>query len=487
MANFAQALGSNLAYAVEGEKINLDLEERQQQIAAQKMNMLQAQQQQQQQQKQQDTQQGISQYMQAQMQKDSTIASDPLKIAQLYDQAGAQAMVKGDFKDAEMFGAFSKSARQDAQQQQALIGQKQQAAKESLANAALDFQQAPTAAAADALARAAVNAGVPPSQIPPPGPKLAAFALSHATDAESSKNRLDAASTMQAAARIAEAKAAKDKEDKQLRQQEMSQTAHYQNGMLAAAQVKAAQDRKSEALLTEERQIRVEEARAKQEFGTEKHQALAEATIRAVSTGILDLKKVAELGAGQTGSPFQGLSDKNLMDAFIKTSGTSLTDSQTQMYNSSMSGLGMSLALGEMATSGGGKPSQALMNHFQTSVEAHPGDSPSTAAYKYALVADRFRNLLENTGKVRDPAKQKSRESAEAWLETAPTASQVIASVRKHKGEAAADKIVQQGGTMQQQLDSMVAANAAENPTPTPASDGLSQSDNDLINKYLKK
>src|SRR5258706_4691958 len=146
MPNFMQAMGQGLGVGIQGQQVNMDLEAKQQQLAMQKMQLLQAQQQQQQQQKQQDTQQGISQYMQAQMQKDSTIASDPMKIAQLYDQAGAQAMVKGDFKDAEMFGAFSKSARQDAQQQQVLIGQKQQAAKESLANAALDFQQAPTAA-----------------------------------------------------------------------------------------------------------------------------------------------------------------------------------------------------------------------------------------------------------------------------------------------------------------------------------------------------
>jgi hypothetical protein len=138
-----------------------------------------------------------------------------------------------------------------------------------------------------------------------------------------------------------------------------------------------------------------------------------------------NLEQMGRFGAGTTQSPFVHLTDHDAVDA-IKTAGThALTPEQTQMFESSTSGL--ALELGRIATAGGGRTAnESQIQEIQKQITPRSGDTTLTAAYKLSTAAQMALTRLQASPEPTDPKVKASWDNTIATLQKYPDPDKIL-------------------------------------------------------------
>jgi hypothetical protein len=401
LGNLALAAGRNILYGQEFQKKQADLELEKQQVQMGQMAMQQAQ-------RQQQTQQAVGGFLASEAAKDQSNVTDPAKASQLYQKAAGMALQQGDFVSANTMEELAKGKLNEAKEQAQVVAQQQQVKKEALANAAEDYSANPTADGAKDLMRKAVDAGIPPSQIPQPGtPQWETWKNQQTLAGKTSAQKADYLREVN--------KANDDRQEKQrefnIREREV-QSHNRETAMLRESMIQIDRER-----LADSRQARADKAEEKapttKTIGNATYQydpskklegardtadpawvklgeKLTSQQIQGVSRGSFAAAEITRsLGTalkfdpGTTTGPFAHLGAKSPMEAMVKVGANALTPAQFQSMNVNAAGLGNQISSLE-ASLGGRMAAGTQQAHLQDMAVPQPGDSGYTAAYKIA-------------------------------------------------------------------------------------------------------
>lgn len=472
LTNLGLAAGRNILYGQEFQEKQAELDLRKQQVAMGQMAMQQAQ-------RQQQTQQAVGSFLASEAAKDQSNVTDPVKAAQDYQKAAAIALQNGDFTSANTMGELAKGKLNEAKEQSAVLAQQQQKKKEDLAETAEGYAANPTPEAARSLMQKAVDAGVPPSQIPMPGTPQWGSWVNQQTLA--SKTAAQQADFKQKAY---EMDANRQEKQREFKERELDRQAQRQQ--TALLRESAAEDRKMRLDMERERLDMAKEKAAAGPKQSANQIAANNAIVASASEGLRGLKNIGAMSSDATAGPFAGLHDGTILDTIAKTGSQILTPTDMQIYHVAAAGMGLEVA--RTLTLGGGRgANQSLINEMQSIVEVKPGESKATALFKFSNAADIIRNRLSTLPDTPDPKVAAQRKELEADLDKIPTPQQVLASVKTQKERdhllgiqgSMADLAGQVAGSTQ--LPGGADAGAGSNAPPIPAN---IQS---LVDKYRSK
>jgi hypothetical protein len=439
IGGFLQGLG--LAYGnslIQG----VNLEQKQAQADLMKTEAQQAQMQSQQMQQEMQTRKSIGAFIQSQTQLEGADSANPLNQAKMYTKAAGLAASQGDLASAQEMSGLARQAQQDGIEQTKALAQQQAQKKEALATAADNLPDNPSQDQVSDLVRKAVDAGVDPLSIPKPGtPALMTWV---------NQQKLAGMSSTQRAEFVQKAADAKQRRDQQwqehednvdLRKSQMQQTAQFRE-MEIGLRRDAMADRtakgpqtldigsakyeydpdsklKGERLATDPRYVKLGDKTTAQQVRDSN--MLAGAGAEAAR----NLEQMGRFGAGTTQSPFVHLTDHDAVDA-IKTAGThALTPEQTQMFESSTSGL--ALELGRIATAGGGRTAnESQIQEIQKQITPRSGDTTLTAAYKLSTAAQMALTRLQASPEPTDPKVKASWDNTIATLQKYPDPDKIL-------------------------------------------------------------
>lgn len=217
--SFFQQVGQNAGNAFllqqKTDEQNAEIALKQQQVQTNKMSMLA-------QERKLKTQQTVQDFISANQAEDKATVDNPLNAGATYSKAADLALRGGDFTGAKELMGLATEKVQLAKGARAEVEAKIQTSKDNLSTTADSFLRAPTIEGADAVAKAAIAAGVNPVTIPAPNtPDFAAWAKAQTAAALSGKDRFQAVEKArefdQAAADRKEAQAARLEEQRQAR------------------------------------------------------------------------------------------------------------------------------------------------------------------------------------------------------------------------------------------------------------------------------
>lgn len=446
IGGFLQGLG--LAYGnslIQGTA----LEQKQAQADLMKQEAAQSQMQTQQMQQEMQTRKSIGAFIQSQTQLEGADAANPLNQAKMYTKAAGLAASQGDLASAQEMSGLARQAQQDGIEQTKVLVQQQAQKKEALATAADNLPDNPSQDQVSDLVRKAVDAGVDPLSIPKPGtPALMTWVNQQKLAGMTSSQR---AEFVQKAADLKANRDMKWQEHEDsvgLRQAQMQQTAAFREDSLALRASEDAVRNADRADKAKNPQVidiggtkweRDPDMKLKGERNptdptlvklgdkppTAQQQRDSNMLAGAGAEAARNLEQMGRFGAGTTQSPWVHLTDHDAIDA-IKATGThALTPEQTQMFESSTSGL--ALELGRIATAGGGRTANnSQIQEIQKQITPRSGDTNLTAAYKLSTAAQMALTRLQASPEPTDPKVKASWDATIATLQKYPDPDQIL-------------------------------------------------------------
>ncbi len=479
LGNLGLAAGNNI---IEGQQLDAQrasTELKQQQVQMNKMSMLA-------QQKQQQNQQQIGAYIASEAQKDSSIVTDPQKMAATYEKAAGMALQTGDFAGAEEMSKLASGKLQESKDAAVVAQQQQQVKKESLASAADDYAANPSPEASKALVQKAVDAGVSPLSIPAPGtPAFKAWSTQQQLASKTASQRADFVQKAYEADTNRRERQQEHQDSLAERDATRRQTAAYQAGLLDLRRSEAA-DRQGRAPTTKDVAGSTYEwdptgqkkgDRNLPDTGwvkiggvklTSTQNAQNNAIVASASEGMRGLRIIGAMDNDTTAGPFAGLHDGTILDAIAKTGTNAVTPADMQIYHTATAGMGLEIAR-TMTLGGGRGANQATINEMQNIVEGHSGDTQATLLFKYANAADIIRNRLSTLPDTDDPKVKAQRTQLEKDLAKIPEPTDILKSVKDPKQREHLLGIQGNMATTAQQMASEAAQPATGISTNTPS------------------
>ena len=404
----------------------------------------------QQMQKEMQTQKSLGAFIQSQTQLDGADATNPLNQAKMYNKAAGLAASQGDFASAQEMTTLAKNATQDAQEAQVAQVKQQQVKKEDLANTADEFAANPTRDGAMELAKKAIAAGVNPATIPPNLNTVEGMAWVN----QQKLAGMDSKAKAEFVQKAADIKANRDMKWQEhedsvgLKKAQMQQTAAFREDSLALRASEDTVRNADRADKAKNPQVidiggtkweRDPDMKLKGERNptdptlvklgdkppTAQQQRDSNMLAGAGAEAARNLEQMGRFGAGTTQSPWVHLTDHDAIDA-IKATGThALTPEQTQMFESSTSGL--ALELGRIATAGGGRTAnESQIQEIQKQITPRSGDTNLTAAYKLSTAAQMALTRLQASPEPTDPKVKTSWDATIATLQKYPDPDKIL-------------------------------------------------------------
>lgn len=408
------------------------------------------------------SQKEIGQFLQQQSASDAATWQDPLKSATAYDKASDLAIAHGDFKTAGLMSDLAKGKRADALEAQKAVTAQAHAANEDAATAAYDLEANPTQANLDALVQKATKAGVNPKDIPAPGtPAFQTWLKGMETRAMDSKSRAELIQKTDKANEDRLARIEAHKDNVALREQQMKQTAAYQNSSLELRKILVAStlERNKQSALDRENKgpnvktfqgpegegqyqwdpsgkitsgTRDLEDKGWVKIGGEKLTAQQKSGIsRAFASGseiARQLHQINEFPADTRANPFGEIGAGNVSDALLKTGSNVLSPAQTRMLGVTMGGLGVE-AGNLLSAMGGRTPNHSTQMELQAITTPQPGDDGYTVAYKLANTKHMLLTYLDNL--PGNAANSKQAQKIRDQLKDIPDPEQVQAAAKR--------------------------------------------------------
>ena len=401
-----------------------------------------AQMQNQQMQQQMKTQKDIGAFIKSQTDLEGADAALPMNQARMYSKASGLAAAVGDLTSAKELTDLSKQATQEGIEQTKALASQQAVKKETLATTASALPDQPNQEQMADLVRKAVDAGVDPLTIPPPGtPALMAWKN------DMKLAGMDSAKKAEFIQKGADMKLNRDQREKdhmdnvQTNRSRDQATAVYREG-LRMDRREAAQDRAQKAPQT------IDVGAAKYEYDpdskvtgdrlatdpryvklgnkvstTQENNTVA--TGKAAANVSRDLDQMGRFPTGTANSPFSHITDHDFLSSIEKTGSNALTPEQVQMFGTSTGG--MSTELGRVLTIGAGRgANQSLINEVKTFTTPNAGDTNLEAAYKMATAAQMVKTTMENTPPPSDQSVRKGWEATLAKVSSFPSPEEIL-------------------------------------------------------------
>jgi hypothetical protein len=198
------------------------------------------------------------------------------------------------------------------------------------------------------------------------------------------------------------------------------------------------------------------------------------------------LGRIAELNANLTEGTFSKMGDKHTyLGSLMAVGGNKATTAQQQDLAIAMKGMGQEAAV--IATMGTGRgPTQSLKDEFNSMIAPQAGDTNFAIQFRYANLRDWTLVRLNSADtSFLKPAEKEKLEAAKKEFEKLPSTADVIAAARV-KGSPIADKTLQQGLRSQKQLWDLIQQHDAEASAAgatKPAADGGHAIDS-ILDKY---
>lgn len=460
---FAQALvdaGAGIRGYQQQQLVDQQIQSNQQNLAMNKMALMA-------QQKHQAAQEDVSTYMSAQLEKDKSIMSDPVKMAQLQEQSATQAYKDGDF---QLGAGMASAAKQSYVEAKAAIAQKvaeKAQATKDLSQTAYEFGAGDVTSpeAQKELVQKAIAAGVNPTTIPLPSEpvKFKAWAQKMENAASTAEQRSTFVQN-QHKEEIAEddrkqrikdnERAESDRESdkalsRQLSEEHMAQLKEAKALRASSALPKTMEKGDYSYIPDPEHRYtgpRLDETPGSVGYdyvqsGPRKLTAVEKSgTSRAVASASEIGRNVENMLSFKDASltPFGHIQGDTLLKALERTGTTAMTPDQTLAYSKSVAGLGVET--GNLLSSLGGRtPNLSIMNEIQNMASRESGMSSVVGLYGAANVVDIARTYLkalplsESNPKVQEQLKR---------LENFPKPEE-IAAIINARGDKKAQKQMQ--------------------------------------------
>lgn len=356
----------------------------------------------------------------ANMQSAGDNLSTTQKMSQVLTKSAAEAETRGDFLGAKTLLEQAKSYESIAKTDAENLQRQQQSQKEDAAKSAINYMEAPSFEGAQAVAQAAVKAGIKPQDIPmPDDPKFVPFVQQLARAPLTSEKVL----TMKAAKEEADRKFQERKEEFQTAEKRRLEDSREkaidrdENRELRREIARGHQALQSQLIEFRRESLRLQAE--KQSSGGTKLTAQQSNIISGVTTmvheGARSLRAISEMAADTRNSPFGDLTGHNVISSLARGGSNVVTPENSQMLAAASSNLGRNVLTAE--TLGTGRaPTQTQIEDMQKTVAPQVGDTGYTAAYKLATANAIMLNRLETTPKHADPEVQAKRDEDLAYM-----------------------------------------------------------------------
>lgn len=196
------------------------------------------------------------------------------------------------------------------------------------------------------------------------------------------------------------------------------------------------------------------------------------------------LGRIADMNAGLTEGTFSKMGDKHTyLGSLMAVGGNKATPAQQQALAVSMTGIGQEAAV--IATVGTGRgPNQKLTEEFQRMIAPQAGDTNFTVQYRYANLRDwtLVRINSADTSFLK-PEEKEQLEKVKQSFEKLPSTADIIAAARV-KGSPISEKTLQAGMKSQQQLWEQIQKHDAESSGAAPQSADGGHAIDSILDKY---
>jgi hypothetical protein len=390
------------------------------------------------------TQQDIGGFIKSQTELEGADAALPMNQDKMYSKAAGLAASLGDLASAKEMTDLSKQATQEGMEQAKQLATQQAVKKEALATTASALPDQPSQGQMADLVRKAVDAGVDPMTIPPPGSPALLKWKNDMTLAG-----MDSAKKAEFIQKGVEMKLTRDQHEKDhmdnvaTARASLQATAAYRDGLLQehrdAAAARADKDSGPDKLVvggsiylkdpgSKLNGERLAAAPMYVKVGnnvstTQENNTIA--TGKAAANVSRDLDQMGRFPTGTANSPFAHITDHDFLSSIAKAGSNALTPEQVQMFGTSTGG--MSTELGRVLTIGAGRgANQSLINEVKTFTTPNAGDTNLEAAYKMATAAQMVKTTMENTPPPNDQSVRKGWDATLAKVSSFPSPEEIL-------------------------------------------------------------
>ena len=348
-------------------------------------------------QSQKQAQKAIADVMNAGQAGDKASVQTPQDKAKLYQKAAEAASVHNP-ELASRMANLAKGQLDLAKDAETEVHKKITAAKENLAQTAISFAQNPSLEGQTEVAKAAMAAGIPMAQIPPPGsPSFAAWAKQQEVAGMASKDIL------------ASREKVREFEQRREDQQKEWESRNKDRDASRAQTAAIAQGNQELRRMMAESTIQAREEKTAR--GGKMSQLREQSMERAISAGTnlaMALERFDALSPGATASMFDGLKGDDLTKALTKAGTTKMTPEATQVATAILSGVAKDAANMIGALEGGRGFTEAQTKQWALGLP-QPGDTELTVLFKTTAIKEEMEALLKHR-KPSDPGVEAMRQ-----------------------------------------------------------------------------
>ena len=375
----ASSMGQNM---VEGQQFDLNqakLEEHQQQVAQNKMNLLQ-------QKQTQDAHKAIGSYITSTQQNDKSTIDDPEKSMKMFANAEAMAIAAGDYTGAEKLASLAKGKRIEAAEAKDVVLAKVTQSREDLSKTAADYDANPTAENASVMTKAAIAAGHNVVSMPPPGSPEFKAQVNQWIGASASAKELRA--TNERAKEVTDDREYKATQHDIKRKEDLSdqqRAAALQIGLVSARRQNELLDR------AEDRRNKLEDSETAAKRSGEKLTAREKSGRNAIEFNTSEiarnLSSIGALNPDTKTNMFTNVPNKTVIEALLAPTLKSFSPAQSQIMEAA--GTNMGNLIGNLEAALGGRGAGVGQQaHIEKAALPQRGDSPATTAFKLANVKE---------------------------------------------------------------------------------------------------
>lgn len=347
---------------------------------------------------------------------------------------------------------------QETQLKEAAVNQ------EAMAGAAMDAQAAPTPENLNALAKAAVKAGVNAMDIPIPGtPEMQTFIDKLANQGRTVKERVELAS-----------KERDRKEQLAQRQEEMRmrlQEAEARRREAAVAREQNLQLRREMVEIARSREKRAGEASADGGALSKPMQDSIQKVNQAAPQLAQQFELLGAMSPGVTLAAFAQLKPgSTVTEALAKAGTTTLSTQEQQLMAATAKGAGIVMGRLIQATEGGRALTQAQQDTLEMALTPSAGETALSSAFKHARMSEEVTSMLEHLPVERMPEwQQKQVEKTRDRFKVPIGSMELLKIAQKSKNPKVLQQIMTASTSVESAMSVLHSATTAASATPPAA------------------